>query len=214
MFRINYYFFILLLFAFFLGSCGDDSTNHNNHEEDKEPLVSEFFLEDDDETIDEDIIFTSEEDYDYTEDNDYDDYSSSSSSYSSSSSSSRRSGGGALGNPEVMAKYREYIREDDNAKAFADAMVWPIIEMTYEDEEFKTAKSKVLDSSLENGLHVIDMVVTWSNKWVSKFEVTGKLTVNEDGSNARFEILEKNIEAESLESSSGNYDMVLELEQI
>ena len=211
MFRIIYYLLPLLSSLLFLSSCGEDSVNHNNNEENEEPLVSEFFLEDGDETEDQDVVFASEEDYSYTEDNSYDDYSS---SYSSSSSSSRRSGGGALGNPEVMAKYREYIREDDNAKAFADAMVWPIIEMTYEDEEFRTAKSKVLDSSLENGVHVIDMVVTWSNKWVSKFEVTGKLTVNDDGSNARFEILEKNIEAESLESSSGNYDMVLELEQI
>ena len=84
----------------------------------------------------------------------------------------------------------------------------------YADEDFKSAKSKVLNANLSEGIHTIEMVVTWSNKWVPKFEVKGVLTVNIDGSNARFEITEKNMDAESLEISSGNFDTVLELEQI
>ena len=216
MFKICYSLPVLFILSLGFGSCGGDGTTTSKPEQDSLPLVSEYFLNDSDGTEEESVIFSAGDDYYEEEDNNdyYSSSSSSSSSYSSSSSSSRSSSGGGLGNPKIMAKYREYIRDGDRPKDFAEALVWPIISMTYEDEDFKSAKSRVLKSNLADGVHTIEMVITWSNKWVPKFEVEGILTVNEDGSNARFEVTSKNLDAESLEISSGNYDAVLELEQI
>jgi len=221
MFKILYSFLAIFLLSLNFMSCGSDSSSSAKPAQDSLPLVSDYFLEDGDETEDESVVFSAGDDY-YEEDNsdDYSSYSedsyssSSSSNYSSSSSGSSGSSGGGLGNPKVMAKYQEYVRDGDQPKDFAEAIVWPVIAMTYEDEDFKSAKSRVLNANLAEGVHVIEMVITWSNKWVPKFEVQGVLTVNEDGSNARFEIISKNLDAESLEISSGNYDTVLELEQI
>lgn len=111
------------------------------------------------------------------------------------------------------SKYQNYQRSGSSARDFAEAMVWHVIRMTYA-EDFKAAKSRVLDSKTEDGTHTIEMEVVWSDEWVKNYTVRGTLTVKEDGSNARFTINERNPEAEALEFTHDNYQSSVSLEAI
>lgn len=155
----------------------------------------------------------------YVSDNFYEDpepteEDNSSSSYSSGSSDYSYSGGGGTAGPsKSYLKYESYERSGTSPRDYGEAMVWHVIQMVYA-EEFKSARSKVLSSDLVEGVYTIELQVTWSDRWVSNYKVKGTLTVNEDGTNPKFEITERNENAESLEFTHEDTKLNIELEQI
>lgn len=114
-------------------------------------------------------------------------------------------GGGGIRNSGKVwsSKYQNYQRSGNRPADFAEAMVWHVIRLVY-DEEFTSARSRVLSSKTENGLLVIEMEVTWSDEWVKNYTVKGLLTLKDDGTDVHFEITSKNKAAEALEFTHEN----------
>ena len=129
------------------------------------------------------------------------------------SSNNNRSGGSGIDSDADVVKYQNYERIGSNPDDFATAMIYPAIRMVYSDN-FTNPKARVLSSTLENGTNIIDMAITWKDRWVPKYEIKGKLTVDEDGSNPAFIITEKNIEAEALEITEDDFRTEIKLDNI
>lgn len=123
--------------------------------------------------------------------------------------SSSRSGGGG---EEVLRQ--DAARKGDSPQDFAKAVQYRIVRMVYPDP-CKILKTAVVSSSSEGEVWQIEVEITWSDKWVrSPYRLTGVLTVNKDGSNARFAVKTKNAEAEALEITYEQFKSTLDLGQI
>lgn len=206
------HYILLLLTVLLLASCGDDPRYSGGSAKIVDStataidtLVSDVNWEDD-----------LEEDYNYEEESNNRSYSSSSSSSSSSSysSTSRSSGGraagGAADNNADVVKYQNYERAGDSPKELATALIYPAIRMVYSDN-FAKPKVSVKQATQEGDRHNIDLSITWKDHWVSKFRIDGTLMVNTDGSDAKFVITDKNVNAEVLELTEDNFQSELSL---
>ncbi|MCP4442572.1 MAG: hypothetical protein GY810_27000 [Aureispira sp.] len=190
--------FCLLVLVSCGGKSGSTTADHDGTdsvETDSSAISDEFFSEDNN---DEDYTYEDEEDIDPP-------------SYNSHSSGGTHYGSGE---DYDISKYENYERTGSEPKDFAQALVLPIIRMVYE-ENFKSAKAKVLNSELNEGRYTIDILVKWSDRWVENpYEVEGILEVNEDGTKAEYTVVRKNEEAEALEFTNENFKNDLTIDQI
>lgn len=126
-------------------------------------------------------------------------------SHSSSSSEHRSGGGGGAADTDAdVIKYQNYMREGENPRDFANAIIYPAIRMVYSDN-FAKPKATVLNSNQDGDRHRIDLSITWKDHWTPKYKIEGTLEVNSDGSDAKFTITNKNTEAEVLELTEDNF---------
>lgn len=191
---------LLLLLALLLANCGEDpryvdtTSDQDSTDTAIDTLVSDVSWEED----------LGEEDYSYEES------SSSSSSYRSSSSSSEYSSssggaaGGAADNDADVVKYQNYEREGNSPSDFATALIYPAIRMVYSDN-FAKPRAKVTNATKEGDRHSIEVSITWKDHWVPKYRIDGTLMVNADGSDAKFVITDKNVDAEALELTEDDF---------
>ena len=194
---------ILISFMLFLWSCSNQEkpTEIDNID----TLVSDHFLDDSDyDPTEEDPVIVEEDTYSPPERN------VTTPKRSSSNSQGRSSG---IDSDADVLKYQNYERIGSNPDDFATAMIYPAIRMVYSDN-FTNPKARVLSSTLENGTNIIDMAITWKDRWVPKYEIKGQLTVDEDGNNPAFIITEKNIEAEALEVTEDDFRTEIKLDNI
>lgn len=126
---------------------------------------------------------------------------------------SRNNGGGGVDSDADVIKYQNYERIGSNPDDFATAMIYPAIRMVYADN-FMNPKARVLNSTKQDGNYIIEMAITWKDRWVPKYEIKGTLSVAEDGSNPSFVITEKNIEAEALEVTADDFKTEITLDNI
>lgn len=117
-----------------------------------------------------------------------------------------RSDGGSstADNDADVKKYQHYYRDGNTPNDFAKAIIYPAIRMVYSDN-FSKPKASVLNSMQEGDRHIIDLKITWKDHWIPKYQIEGTLEVNSDGSDARFVITDKNVEAEVLELTEDNF---------
>lgn len=191
------YYILLLLVATTLASCGEDPryTNTNTDRDSTniaiDTLVSDVSWSDD---LDEDKEYKKE---------------AKNHSYSSSSNHSRPSkkrtirSSTADNNADVI-KYQNYERTSATPREFATAIVYPAIRMVYSDN-FAKPKVNVTNATQEGERHTIDLFITWKDHWVPNYRIDGTLMVNTDGSDAKFIITDKNMEAEVLELTEDNF---------
>lgn len=189
------YLFIFLV-AILIGSCGGKKHETDTSEADStstnvDTLTSDVNWGDDD---------TNKEEKKHHH------HSSHSSSNDDDNSSSGRSGGGggASDNDADVLKYQNYQRNGDSPSDFANAAIFPAIRMVYGDY-FAKPKATVLNSTKDGEVHTIDLKITWKDHWVPEYKISGTLTVNSDGSNAKFIITDKNKAVEMLEFTSDDY---------
>lgn len=119
-------------------------------------------------------------------------------SYDNADAARRHNSGGVADNDEDVIKYQNYQRSGDSPQELANALIYPAIRMVYSDN-FARPRAQILNHSKDGGRHSMDVQITWKDRWVSKYQIKGTLTVNTDGSNANFVITDKNTEAEVLE---------------
>jgi hypothetical protein len=111
-------------------------------------------------------------------------------------------------------RYQAAARQGDSPQDFANAIILPVIRLCFLDP-VSDASAKVL-SETDQGKHwEMKVEILWKDKW-SKFPyvVTGKLKVNKDGTQAQFDIEEKNDAAEALEVTTGRQQTQLKLAKI
>ena len=182
--------FIILALSLFLFNC-----NNSKHEvaEEKEEVKEEI------DTLVSDVNWSEE-----------DEYVEEKPARESHSSGRGGGGGGAADNEEDVLKYQNYQRNGDSPSDFAKAVIYPAIRMVYSDN-FAKPKARVQNSEMNGDRHSIEMTITWKDHWVPKFEISGTLEVNSDGSDAKFTITGKNDYAESLEFTEDNFKTQLNI---
>ena len=110
--------------------------------------------------------------------------------------------------------YKNYKRQSDAPEEFAKASVWHAINMVY-SETFSAPQIKILDAKNDGDKLLLSLQISWSDRWVNKpYIIKGNLEVNTDGSNGKFVITSKNLEAESLEFTNPNTKNSLQLPTI
>jgi hypothetical protein len=199
--------YILILAAILLlASCGknygdaSDTTDASDSTQvDSNALVSDVNWGDGEEAIYEDAVEESPK------------KSSRTHSSSSSTSGHRSGGGGGTADTDAdVVKYKSYTRAGDNPRDFASAIIYPAIRMVYSDN-FAKPKATVLNSNQDGGRHTIDLAITWKDHWTPKYKIEGTLEVNNDGSDAKFTITNKNTAAEVLELTEDNFQSKITL---
>ena len=131
----------------------------------------------------------------------------------SSSSGRGGGGGGAADNDADVIKYQNWTREGDRPSDFAKAIIYPAIRMVYSDN-FANPKASVLNSTQDGDRYTIDVKIQWKDHWNPKYVIKGTLEVNSDGSDAKFTITEKNVEAEVLELTEDNFKTEISIPSI
>lgn len=102
------------------------------------------------------------------------------------------------------AFYKNYQRQSDAPEEFAKATIWHAISMVYADN-FSAPQIKILDTQLIGDRLSLHLQISWRDRWTPKpYVIKGKLDVNKDGSNGKFTITSKNLEAEALELTNPN----------
>ena len=122
-------------------------------------------------------------------------------------------GGGGSDSEVFVQKYQNFERGGSHPDDFAEAMIYPAIRMVYSDN-FLNPKARVLNSTMEGDNHVIELAISWKDHWTPKYEIQGTLTVAEDGSNPKFVISKKNMEAEVLELTEDDFKNELTLDAL
>lgn len=127
-----------------------------------------------------------------------------------SSGHSSGGGGAAADSDADVIKYQNYQRMGDTPNDFAKALIYPAIRMVYSDN-FAKPKASVVNSTQDGDRYTIDLVITWKDHWVPTYEISGTLEVNSDGSDAKFAITDKNVEAEVLELTEDNFESTISI---
>lgn len=113
-------------------------------------------------------------------------------------------GGGAADSDTDVIKYQNYERMGDSPNDFAKALIYPAIRMVYSDN-FAKPRASVINSTQDGDRYTIDLEISWKDHWTPNYQISGTLEVNSDGSDAKFTITDKNVEAEVLELTEDNF---------
>jgi len=124
--------------------------------------------------------------------------------HTSSGNGHRSGSGGSADTDADVIKYQNYNRNGNTPRDFATAIIYPVIRMVYSDN-FAKPKATILNSSQNGDRHTIDLAITWKDHWTPKYKIEGILEVNNDGSDAKFTITNKNTAAEVLELTEDNF---------